>query len=509
MQDIATYALVDPDPFPDASSDLAVRTRLARIMAGGDFPLLSRKVAEALGTVDHAEWSLQQLTEVVLREYGLAMNVLRAANTAQHRRGGLPTESATQAIMILGVQAVRQMAGSMVLFAHFRRRSPELRRLMEDALLSAHHARAIATQVGFEDPELAQLCGMFRNLGEVLAACYFLDEYQRIRALVRDDGRSEAEALRMVLGCSYAHLGSAVAAEWALPAVIGQSMRVINGEVRARPALIADFSGALTQLLYRPAEGARAGAGLDALLDLHQPTLGITRPQVARVVAEALTETHAVFHEDLDLGDPERARDLRALREAAHGVFGSAVMLPEADEPLRRPPPDLSSRSRLLRDLQQTVIAQSGATIGTVILQALEVLVRSGPFDRAVVSFFSSDFSRLEARSGLGMGVEALLPRLVYSAGALNEPLVALTHHRQPLYLPADRALTPAERRWAQDVGVAQFGILPLVVFGKVIGSIFFGRAESGPVPDRSTLRFAQAVVDLVVEAIARRRLSS
>ncbi|MCZ8204920.1 HDOD domain-containing protein [Gemmatimonas sp.] len=507
MSSLASAAPLAPGTFPDASSDLAVRTRLARIMAGGDFPLLSRKVAEVLGTVDHAEWSLQQLTEVVLREYGLAMNVLRAANTAQHRRGGIPTESATQAIMILGVQAVRQMAGSMVLFAHFRRRSPELRRLMEDSLLSAHHARAIARQLGFEDPELAQLCGMFRNLGEVLAACYFLDEYQRILALVRDDGRSEAEALRMVLGCSYAHLGSAVAVEWALPAVIGQSMRVITGEVRSRPAIIADFSGALTQLLYRPAEGVSAGAGLDALLEQHRPTLGITRPQVARVVAEALTETHAVFHDDVTLGDTERAGYLRALREVAQGVFGSAVMLPEADGPLRLLPPDLSSRNRLLRDLQQSVAAQSGATIGTVVVQALEILVRSGPFDWGVVSFFSSDFSRLEARSGLGPGVEALLPRLVYPAGARHEPLVALTHHRQPLYLPADRALTPMERRWAQDLGVSQFGVFPLVVFGKVIGSILLARVQSDSVPDRATIRFAQAVVDLVVEAISRRRL--
>lgn len=32
---------------------------------------------------------------------------------------------------------------------------------------------------------------MFRNLGEVLVACYFHDDYQRIRSLIQDDGRSD------------------------------------------------------------------------------------------------------------------------------------------------------------------------------------------------------------------------------------------------------------------------------------------------------------------------------
>jgi hypothetical protein len=83
---------------------------------------------------------------------------------------------------------------------------------------------------------------------------------------------------------------------------------------------------------------------------------------------------------------------------------------------------------------------------------------------------------------------------------------VALTHQRQAVYLPTDRALAATERRWAQSLGVAQFGVFPLVVLGKVIGSIYVDRVEAGPVADRATVRFVQAAVDLVVEAIALRR---
>jgi hypothetical protein len=74
--------------------------------------------------------------------------------------------------------------------------------------------------------------------------------------------------------------------------------------------------------------------------------------------------------------------------------------------------------------------------------------------------------------------------------------------------LPDDMQQAGEGQRWAQDVGVSQFGVFPLVVFGKVIGSILIARGQSDSVPDRATIRFAQAVVDLVVEAIARRRFS-
>ncbi len=169
----------------------SIRTRLARIMQGGDFPALSRQVIDAITTINDDAASLQRLASIVLREYGLALSVVRTANSAHYRRGGRPTESATHAMMMLGARVVRQLAGSMLLFEHFQRRSPELKELMILSLLTANHARATALQLGYDDPEAAHLSGMFRNLGEVLVACYFHDDYPRIRSLIQDDGRSD------------------------------------------------------------------------------------------------------------------------------------------------------------------------------------------------------------------------------------------------------------------------------------------------------------------------------
>jgi HD-like signal output (HDOD) protein len=501
----APFLIADNDALSSpslTSDDHAIRTRLSRVMMGADFPALSRLVVDTLGTLDHDGSSLQRLAEVVLREYGLTMSVLRTANSAHYRRGGRPTESATHAMMVLGAQVVRNLAGSMVLFEHFQRRSPELKTLMISSLLTASHARATALHLG-EDPEAAHLCGMYRNLGEVLTACYFREDYRRIQSLMVEDGRSEASAMRMALGFSYADFGAAVAAHWDLPDMLAEAIRPTPGREPTRLAAISGFSESLTQTLYRPAPGTSAGDGLGPLLEAHTGAFKLTRTQVGRIVSDALAETQAVLR---TTEDADTNAQLQALTGAARQVFGPALTVPESDAPIILQAPDLSTRGRLMQELERSAAASSGAAIGTVLLQALEVLTRGGPFDRALVCFLSSDRLQLDARTGIGVGIEALIPRFSFPMSSRGGPVAALTQQRHALYLPTDRPLSFSEARWAQEFGVTQFGVFPLVVLGKVIGCLYVDRLGDKPAPDRATVRYAQTIAELVVDAIVNRR---
>ena len=66
------------------------------------------------------------------------------------------------------------MATGVVLLEHFRKHSPGLKELILLSLLTANHAREVADRVGYPKREEAYLCGMFRNLGEVLVAVTIL-----------------------------------------------------------------------------------------------------------------------------------------------------------------------------------------------------------------------------------------------------------------------------------------------------------------------------------------------
>jgi HD-like signal output (HDOD) protein len=94
-----------------------------------------------------------------------------------YNRSGRPILSVAHAASLMGMQAIRDVAAGTMLFEHFRKRSPGVRELMILSLLSANHAREAAQKLGFARPEEAYLCGMFRNLGEILVACYLPEDY--------------------------------------------------------------------------------------------------------------------------------------------------------------------------------------------------------------------------------------------------------------------------------------------------------------------------------------------
>jgi HD-like signal output (HDOD) protein len=491
-----------------AAADLPpVRARLARILDGTEFPALSRQIIDTLSALDDDANSLQRLANVVLREYSLTLSVVKTANSVHYRRGAHPIQSATHAMMMLGARTVRQLAGSLLLFENYARKSPELKELMLLSLLTANHARATATRLRLQDPEEAHLCGMFRNLGEVLIAGHFPEDYQRIRALMRDDGRSEAVATKIVLGFAYTDLGVEVSRHWGLPDTVVQGMKARAAASASIMAAVTAFSHDLTQALYtNDASPAELAAAVDAVMTTHGAKIQLTREQIGGIVTDALEETRELFVNPSIATDRLRFRQLAGTARSAIGESVTAHDHEgESTAPVRH---EMSLRARLRAELEEMVDPSSGASIGTVLLQALEAIMRGGPFDRVLACFLTSDRTRLIARTGLGDNVDALIAQFDFPVSVRGGPVVTLTQGRQTTYLPADRGFTPPEVRWVQQMQIPQFGVLPLIVLGKPVGCLYCDRLGDAAVPDRATVRFAKSIADLVVDAIGRRRNS-
>lgn len=489
-----------------AADSSPVRARLTRILEGSEFPALSKQIIDTLSALDDDANSLQRLANVVLREYSLTLSVVKTANSVHYRRGARPIQSATHAMMMLGARTVRQLASSLLLFENYARKSPELKELMLLSLLTANHARATATRLQLQDPEEAHLCGMFRNLGEVLIAGHFPEDYQRIRALVRDDGRTETAAVKMVLGFPYIDLGAEVARHWGLPDVVIQGMRARAAASASQVAAVTAFSHELTQALYKlDASPADIAAAVDELMNQHGGKIKLTRDQVGGVVTDALEETRELF---INPGISTDRLRFRQLAGAARSALGDSVTAQEHEsEQTLLSPTEMTLRARLRTELEDIVDPASNTPIGAVLLQSLEAIIRGGPFDRVMACFLTADRQMLVARTGLGDGVESLIPQFEFPVSVRGGPIVALTQQRQAVYLPSDRSLSTLELRWAQQMQIPQFGVFPLIILGKVVGCLYCDRL-AGPIPDRATVRFTKSVADLVVEAIGRRRHS-
>ncbi|GLC28112.1 hypothetical protein rosag_46250 [Roseisolibacter agri] len=271
-----------------------------RILVADDFPAISRQMGEVMASLQEGEASAQRLANLVLRDYALTVKVIRTANTVHYNRTGRPVQSATHAMMLLGAQTVRDLASSLLLFEHYRGRSPGLKELMLLSLLTAGHAREAAVRLGVADPEAAQLCGMFRNLGEVLVAAHLPAENAAIlraaseRGVGRDARRARDAAAAHVLGCSMEDIGVAIAGDWGMPAAVCRGMRATGERGEGELELISAFAHDLTIAIYRE-EPSAARQAVAAVLERYGTRLKLSRDVLAAIADEAVANTRETF----------------------------------------------------------------------------------------------------------------------------------------------------------------------------------------------------------------------
>ncbi|WP_312302274.1 protein kinase domain-containing protein [Diaphorobacter nitroreducens] len=233
----ALRAWAAPVSAPTAASNAALDFLLRRMRHKSDFPALSDSVARIQRMTHSEDDSIADLTNEILKSVALTNKLLRLVNSApfSHLGGGIGTVS--RAVSLVGFNAVRNMALSLVLLEHMQDRGHA--KQMREEFLRTMMAGAVAAQLcGPSDQrEEAFLGAMFQGLGRMLCSFYFPEEAARIRALVASDrpsGGDEAAALQ-VLGLSLEDLGVGVARVWSLPDSLQRCIRPPQGRPPQRP----------------------------------------------------------------------------------------------------------------------------------------------------------------------------------------------------------------------------------------------------------------------------------
>jgi HD-like signal output (HDOD) protein len=462
----------------------ALERRLRFILRAGDFPALSNMVAETMSiSLDNAT-SSQRLANVVLRDYSLTVKVIRTANTLHYNRTGRPIRSATHAMLLLGVRTVRDLATSLILFEHYHRKSPGLKELMLLSMLTATHARELAARLGLPEPEEAHLCGMFRNLGEVLIAAHFPEDYAKILEKVRLSGAAAAgtpnagasaaplsmqRAAQSVLGFTYEDLGMAVARHWSMPESVVTAMRAGGAASSRSLAGVVTLSHELTSAIYRD-DAMRGALRVADAVRQHGSVLGVNQEVIGEILERALSETKDVFSTARVALDDLRLRKqiadaLRVLGAAAGEDGSDAVSNPAPRESIEE------LRSRLVQEARTALDANREFGLEAVVLMLLEALLRGGPFDRAVFAIANAERTMIEGRIGLGDQADALIPKLRVSTQ--SAPVSLALDWRRAAIRTVNRALTSDETRWCRTVGATAFGVVPLTIDGKLVGCLY------------------------------------
>ncbi|MBV5331173.1 HDOD domain-containing protein, partial [bacterium] len=247
---------------PVASSDAKQSTidfLLRRMRRKSDFPALSESVSTINKITGSDKESISNLSNSILKDFSLTNKILRLVNSVYFRQaGGGNISTISRAVLVLGFDAVRNIAITVMLFEHLQNKgnANQLKEEFLRANLAAILAKDIGEKSSARDVEQAFICSMFHSLGRLLSQFYFPDESEEIKRLIEQKPCSEEAASLQVLGISFEDLGVGIARTWGFPNLIVNSMRKLPaGTVRKantveeRMRILSSFSNELCTMI--------------------------------------------------------------------------------------------------------------------------------------------------------------------------------------------------------------------------------------------------------------------
>lgn len=482
-------------PKDQSARDKKLQACLGRVLRGEGVPPFGQNAQELMDCAGNPETGSSQLARVVLRDLGLTSQLLRVVNSSYYNRSGRRILSVPHAISMLGWDTVRTLVAGLRFVETYARRSPGLRELMTFSLLNAANVQQAAIAVGYARPEEAYICGLFRNLGEVLMARYFGREYADVLIAVEKDHLPLRSAARRVFGFEFDDIGPGIAEFWNLP----EQVRMCTGGGRGAMSVdeqclasLTNFGHELTASLYRYHDIA----GNRVPKRVTTPTgraYNMTAHDLDRITDRAIIDTRHTLNV---LQMPAAALAFEAQAEQARAVLGA--------------PPEQAISACDLDEVEAALeiaaarLAADDFEAGGFIHDLLEVLTGSGAFDRSLFALMSEDGRSVRGRLGGGSEAGVALTAFRFSLEQGDPLLHACIERKQDLWI--NREIDP---RFEASRVFAAFApehavVFPIVV-DDVVAAVLYADRKSGA-PANELRAPVDRMRDLIAAALARTR---
>ncbi|WP_148715687.1 serine/threonine protein kinase [Chitinolyticbacter meiyuanensis] len=467
---------------------------LRRMRHTADFPALSQAISAINKINENDSERLQVLSEVILKDFSLTNKLLRIVNSATYSQFGGTISTISRAIVILGFDAIRNLAITLLLFEHMHNKAQASS--LRDSVLRAFFAgllcRAIGKRIGARDAEEALICGMFHHLGKLLTIYYFHEESVEI-AKRTETGTQEELAATAVLGLSYSELGIGVAQHWSFPERIINSMRLLpEGRQREpqsnleRLRQYANLSAEIQRVIGASAKDAARIQ--NAVVDRYGIALGLNQ----RDLNELMQETADSFVGYLGaIGvDHTGSEFIRQLRRASKPAATSNDNQPDDTLDRATLETELESGSKVqttavlsagVQDITNTLVGDF--KLNDLLRMILETMYRGIGFEQVVFGTRDAKQPMIQGRFGFGEDVNALVQNFRIPLGPVHDVFqVALERNADILIEDIDaESICDRIPDWYRQLGSSKtFIVFPLKLEKRIIGCFYGNRSKAG-----------------------------
>ena len=475
-----------------------------------DFPALSDSVSAINKLTRSDKESINQLSNTILKDYGLTNKILRLVNSAYYRQsGGGTISTVSRAVIVIGFDALRNIALTVLLFEHLQDKGSarELKEAFLRANLAGTLARAASKQFMAREAEEAYVCALFHSLGQLLAQFYFPEEVAEIRKVMLQRSFTEEVASAQVFGLSFSELGIGIARHWGFPPALINSLRPLPEGVVRKPAtrdealrVVAGFANEICNSIASVPQEQR-GEAIRAARERFNSAMQFSDTQLQTVLEtslEELGELATILH--VNLTQSPFVRHVRAWTGERHdapvsdetraldrSLLGDTI-LPDPNqsgEPNANGLPDAAQDilAAGIQDISNSLV--DDFSLNDVLRITLETMYRGMGFQRVLLCLKDSKSGSMAGRFGFGADTNDLARKFRFPLGdAPNVFQLALGKGVDIIIADIDDSKIAGKvPDWYRMIAMAKtFVLLPLLIKGNAVGLIYCDRDRAGSI---------------------------
>jgi HD-like signal output (HDOD) protein len=181
-----------------------------------ELPVLPATAQKVLVLMADPDVSIEKIKRLIATDPGLTTKILKVANSAFYG-SQRNIQNLSQAIMMLGLNAVRNLVVATSMKNVYKRFGLAEKLLWEQLLGSALASNLIAKHTRVSDPEDAFIGGLLHDIGKVVLNNEFPDAFAKVMEKVYNDSVPFSVAESEVFEMSQRKVGAIVVKKWGFP----------------------------------------------------------------------------------------------------------------------------------------------------------------------------------------------------------------------------------------------------------------------------------------------------
>jgi serine/threonine protein kinase len=508
---------------------------LRRMKRKSDFPALSQSVRSINAMADASNKDVNQMAGVIVKDFALTNKILKVVNSAYYGRFSGNIGTVSRAVVVLGTQAIRSLAASLIFFEHIENKQQAglLRELVSSAMFRAILAHKVADEIDQKEAEGYFLTGLLKDLGKLLVAFYLPDESQEIDRLISVEGKEAVAAQHNVLGVSFEKIGIEVAAMWNFPKSLIDSMKHWQGDHKPvnrleRRRLVTAFADDAMAVMID--SGLDSKSAMDSLSKKYAKGLNITSKQIGRFATQSIEEFQDVAKAiSGDISDQfiikltSKADDLQVHKGVEKdkskgidkdGLSETQILDEEATQRVeisateagvQTTPED--AETLLMDGLQEvTGMLVGNHSVSEIFNVVLETMYRAVGFQRVVLALLDRKHGEMVGRLGFGNDVDEFVKQFRFSTIYSVDVFHGALKNTVDVYIAdtTEKKIQADIPEWYKKISSAgSFLLFPLVVKNRAVGLIYADHSSPhGLAIDKKRLNLLKSLRNQIVLAV-------